>query len=142
MAGFSHFNPAMTRDSTALIDAPQNFTLNWEDLGPVLPTMGMTTAALWVTVDINNTQNARFRVIGKKTVDDVTDYPLPILDVAATVIGVEPNLCELTTDADQSIVIGFEIDNAIPWIQFQTQAGVLGVSVGNVASAYYSLGSR
>lgn len=130
-----HGGPAL-----ALIVAPQALTVNWVDLGGEQFVQGATRASIWIELDINDSANARVRMLAKWEEDGANEYVLPILTVAAAVVQVEDEFIEFNVDADQSMKLAWELDGTFPWVQFQVQAGVVGAAAGQIDSAYITTG--
>ena len=59
--------PRQAEGPFALISAAQNFTASWADLGGEIATNQFNSIGLWLNLDINDTLNARVRLIAKHT---------------------------------------------------------------------------
>lgn len=127
---------------TALISAAQDFIAapNWADLGSEIQTDGYNWLKLWLQVDINNTLNARVRVLEKTALAGTLEYTQIIETVGTSDVKTEQQYYEINVDADQNIVILVELRNTCPVVQVQIQAGTVGATAGQIDSAYYSLG--
>lgn len=123
-----------------LISAAQNLTASWVDLGFEIDCKGYDSLGLWLTLDINDTNNARVRVLVKHTKAGSEEYVLPIRTVSASDVKVEDEYIEFNTDADQKMVLSWQLDNVIPFIQIQVMAGTVGASAGQIDAAYATLG--
>lgn len=121
-----------------LKDTPQSFTNSWENYGGEVGTDGYGTIVLWLNIDINNTRDARFRVLAKPTAGGL-EYVLPINIETASVVNVEDEYHEIITDEDARRILSFELDKVIPFIQIQMQAGVVGLEPGQVLDSMYTL---
>ncbi len=132
----SGFKSASITPVTELVASAQNFTGAWSDLGPEIDCRGFAQIALYVSIDINDTEDARIRALAKHTLDDSDEYCFPIATASSSDIAIEDEYVELTDDADQKLILQWETNNVVPWIQFQIEAGTVGGSAGNVASAY------
>jgi hypothetical protein len=56
-------------------------------------------------------------------------------------VQVEPRYFEFNSDSDQNMVIQAGIDNSIPYIKVQVQAGTVGASPGQIDEAYMTFGN-
>lgn len=123
-----------------VITSPENLTASWADLGSEKMVPGFKTAALWLNVDINDSNNVRIRCLAKRALATGLEYALPINTVGASSVAVEDEFFELNVDADQQIIIKVDLDNVVPVIQWQVMAGTLGASAGQIESAWMTLG--
>ncbi len=121
-----------------LKDTPQDFTNEWADYGDEIGTDGYGTIVLWLNIDINNTQNARFRILAKP-VSGGAQYVLPINIATATVVNVEDEYHEIVVDEDAKRILSFMLDKVVPFVQVQIQAGAVGASPGQVLDSKYTL---
>ncbi|GAG25429.1 unnamed protein product, partial [marine sediment metagenome] len=112
----------------------------WADLGDELFVRGAEWIALYVVLDINDSQNARVRLLAKLEADGANEYSLPIRTVAADVVRIEPEIKEFNVDADQSIALSWHLDKSVSWVQFQVQAGVVGAVAGQIDLANVTTG--
>jgi len=117
----------------------QDFTAGWVDLGGEIPTETFKALGLWLIVDINDTLDARFRVLAKHTSGGADEYVLPIKTETATVVNIEDEYCEFQTDEDAKRVFSFALDEIIPFVQVQIQAGTAGETEGQILSSKYTL---
>ncbi len=116
----------------------QSFTASWVDYGDEIGTDGHKVLGLWLNIDINDTQDARLRVLAKHTAGGDT-YVFPIKVDTATVVNVEDEYHEFVTDEDARRVVEITLDDIIPFIQVQIQAGTVGVSAGQILDSKYTL---
>ena len=126
--------PGGTAGPLALISSAQNLTGSWADLGDELDVEGVRTIGLYLTLDINDSLNARVRLVALHT-SGGTEHVMPIRTVNASDLTVEDEYVEFTDDADQSIMLPFEIYAVCPCVKFQVQAGTAGVSPGQIDAA-------
>ena len=117
---------------------PQNFTASWVDYGVEIGTDGHDRISIWTDLDINDTKNARMRLVGRHTKAG-DDYDFLIKTIYDTHISVKNEYLEFATDADGKSVISFELDEIVPFIQVQIQAGTVGATAGQILSSKYSL---
>jgi hypothetical protein len=130
-------NPEYFRytDVTTLEGTPQNLTASWVDIGAEVSCQGFNKIGLWVTLDINNSLDARIRALAKHTSAGTDEYTFPILTPTASQVNIEAEFIEFTQDADQKMLIKVECDNVVPYVQFQIQAGTAGATPGTIAAS-------
>lgn len=116
------------------IDSPQDLTANWADLGSEIKVDGAQTVLLWVVLDINDSENARVRALGKRESVGDEEYTFPIRTVSATKVTVEVDYTEFASDDDQNMILAVDLDGGVPYLQFQVQTGTVGASAGNIAA--------
>ena len=129
------------QNPTALKETAQDFTDSWVDIGSEIQTEGYRNLLLWLNVDINDTNNPRIRILAKRAYGGTDEYVLPIKTIGTSDVKVEDEYIELNDDADQKIVLSWNLDNLMPVVQVQIQAGTVGASAGQIESIYYSLGN-
>lgn len=122
-----------------IIGAPQNLTAAWVDLGGEIDTRYSQRIGMWITLDINGSANARIRLLAKHTSGGSEEYVLPIRNVSASDVKVEPEYIEWNNDADVLMVLASDLDGLIPYVQLQVQAGTVGAPAGQIDAAYYTL---
>ena len=126
-------------EPTELLSVAQDVTTNWEDCGLILNTCVETGSsnnlAYLIDLDINDSEDVRFRIIGNWNATTSLDYVFSIYDIKSTMVSVSPEYAELSLDADQSIVLEFQT-SGIPYIQLQVQAGTVGVNPCSVNSVH------
>lgn len=122
----------------ALIAAAQNVTGAWADLGDEIEMGGYTRLGLWLTIDINLATDFRVRLLYKHTQAGAEEYNDVIETVSASVVRVEAAYVEFNVDADGLYFIPFEVDNLVPFVQVQIEAGAAGGTPGQVDAAYYT----
>lgn len=115
------------------------FSATWNDIGEPIGVKGWDSLALYVKVDINDTQNARIKFLAKT---EVADTDLFLMDhnrvkcPSATVPATEDYI-ELDSDADQSVEILIPDLYGIEAVQVQISAGTAGASPGAITSIEY-----
>lgn len=129
------------QEPTALKATTQDLTASWVDIGSEIQTEGYKQLLLWVNLDINSSNNARIRVLAKRANAGADEYVLPIKTIGTSDVKIEDEYFEFNDDADQKMVIPIDLDNLIPWVQVQVQAGTVGATAGKIVSIYYSLGN-
>lgn len=115
----------------------QDFTASWVDYGPEIGTDGYSHMSIWLDIDINDTTNARFRILGKHTSGGADEYTLPIKSVSSSVVSIQAEYYEFDVDVDGKHVIAFDLEEVIPFIQIQIQAGKVGDPAGKILSSKY-----
>lgn len=128
--------PIRYRDNaiTSMISAPQTLTGAWVDVGAPIDTRDIYRVSLWVDLDINNSTDVRFRLVGKKTVDATDVFSLPIKTVLPASVKVEPEYYEFNVDADQKQLLDWFVADMAPYVQVQTMVGAVGVTPGQLLS--------
>lgn len=131
---------------TPILTAAQDFTAAFVALGPVITTDGFTRISLWLNVDINNTVSAQIRLRAQHTLGGSL-FLLPILKPDTTIAGswkilAEGEVIQLDNNADQLIVLTWDVSNSVPFVQPEIFAAVPGAPAGQilVASSAYTLG--
>lgn len=120
----------------------QTITGAWADLGSEITTKGYNVIGLWIDLNINDSTNVRFRCLLKHTSAGADEFSLPILTAGASSIAAEVEYVELNVDADQKLILSWDLDCVVPYVQFQVMAGAAGASPGIVTTAYYIKGYK
>lgn len=120
-----------------LITSAQTLTSGWVNLGSEIKVDKANILTLWFKVDINSSQNFRWRILLKHTASGDSFQRL-IQSPTATVTTVTPEYFELTPDADTNIVEAFNVKGVYS-AQIQVQAGTVGSPAGQILDAKYSL---
>ena len=97
---------------------------------------------MWLTIDINGAQNVRVRALAKHTSAGSEEYKLPIRTVSASDVKVEDEYIEFNDDVDQLMLLGFDTDNIIPYVQLQVMAAYSGSPGGEIDKAYITKGYK
>jgi hypothetical protein len=125
---------ALVRD---LKTSAQDFTASWVDYGSEISSDGHVRISLWFDIDINDTTDVRVRILAKHTRGGADEYTFPIETISDTYISVKDEYVEFAVDVDGKHVISFELDEIIPFVQVQIQAGTVGASAGQMLSSKY-----
>lgn len=125
---------AITTAPQALITAAQDLTNAWVDLGAEIPTARAESIALYLTLDINDSNDARVRMLTLHT-SGGTEHVLPIRTVGASDVKVEDEYIEFNDDADQSMILSWTLDGLVHYVQFQVMAGTVGSTAGQIDAA-------
>jgi hypothetical protein len=125
-----------------LTSTPQNLTTSWVDLGGEIDvgTKKFNTIHLWVTLDINDSNNIRFKILDKWESAGADEYERATISTSANVLYVEPTYYEFNIDEDKKYHFVFGLDNVTPYVQIQVQVGTAGATPAQIDAAYYSLG--
>lgn len=106
----------------------------WADIGSALIVGGAHFVSAWVDVTINSSNDVRFRLVGL-TESGGSAYTLPIQTAGAGAVSVEDEYYELNVDADQKMVLTWELSGAVPFVKFQAQVGTAGGTAAQLDSA-------
>lgn len=125
-----------------LTSTAQNLTTSWVDLGGEIDvgTKKFNTIHLWLNIDINDSNNVRFKILDKWESAGSDEYERATISTTANKGLVEPTSYEFNVDEDKKYHFVFGLDNVTPYIQIQVQVGTAGATPGQIDSAYYSLG--
>lgn len=119
---------------------PQSFTTSWVDYGDEIITDGHSAIALWLNIDINDTQDVRLRILAKHT-GGGDDYVFSIKTETTSIVNIEDEYYEIVTDEDAKRIVGFVLGKIVPLVQVQIQAGTIGASAGQILDSKYTLSS-
>lgn len=119
----------------ALISAAQALTGSFADVGGEIDVSGFSSLGLWIDLDINDSIDVQFKMLVKLADSATDEYELPLIAATASKANIEPQLIELTNDANQKIMIPFSLDRVIKSVQIQVKAGTLGSPAGILTSA-------
>jgi hypothetical protein len=90
---------------------------------------------LYLTVDINDSENVRVRVLASHTLLG-DEYTLPIRTVAAGSVTVRPEYVEFGVDEDRLMLLGWVLDGLVEQVQVQVQVSAVGVAAGQIDTAH------
>jgi hypothetical protein len=129
-------------DPVALIAVAQDFTANMVDLGGEITCGGYKYLRVWLTLDINDSTDCRVAVLGKHTTAGAVEAPYDPnkWTVRDSTLSATGTYREWNTDADGEYIIEIELDNAMPFVQIQIQAGTVGGTAGQIDASSYVLG--
>jgi|TARA_R100001530_G_scaffold10633_1_gene10452 hypothetical protein len=122
-----------------LITSPQTLTGSWVALGAPVDMTTSTRCAIWLGIDINNSNNARVRALPLLAKNSGTDYSLPIRTVGSSDVKVEEEFYEFAVDQDQEILLEIRTRGLVPYLQFEVQAGTVGAPAGEISTADVTL---
>lgn len=135
-------NPQWTRyvGVSSLISSAQTLTGSFADLGNEINASGYKYVTLYLTIDINSSNDVRIKVLGKHTVAGSEEFVFDpdLLNAADTTAST--SYIEFDTDADQLATVRIPVDNALPVLQIQASVGTVGATGADIDAAYYTLG--
>lgn len=123
-----------------LVSSAQTLTASFADLGNEIDASGYKYVTLYLTIDINSSNDVRIKVLGKHTVAGSEEYVFDpdLLNAADTTAST--SYIEFDTDADQLATVRIPVDNALPVLQIQASVGMVGATGADIDAAYYTLG--
>lgn len=123
------------------VGSPQALTNAWVNLGPRVFVQGAQAIGLWLTLDINLSNNARVRPLIAHTVGGAL-HTLPIKTVGASAVLLEPEYDEFNVDADRLMAISWDLDGVVAEVQFQVMVAVVGGTAGEIDAAWVTTSGR
>jgi len=123
-----HFGGILKGPENIIVAAsPQNFTASWALLGTPAEyyVQGARKLALFLSLDINGSTDLRIRALARMAAAGAS-YTLPIATVGSSVVEIEDEYLEFTDDADQLIVLSWDLEGLVPYVRFEIIAGTLG----------------
>jgi hypothetical protein len=125
-----------------LTTTPQNFTTTWVDLGSEIDvgTKGFRIIHLLFEMEINDSNDMRFRILDKTTTTTTNEYDRGTISTTANKGLIEPTFYEFNVDENAKYHLVFGLDNKIDTVQIQIQVSVEGATKAQMMTAYYSLG--
>lgn len=129
----------LTHTKQTTIVSPVELTASWNTIGTEIDVDGAKTMGIYITLDINDSQDVRLRVVAN---GDGTSEPFvfPIKTVSSTNVKVDAEYFEFNTDADQSMLIPIDLGGIVDGIRIQVMAGTVGASAGQIVTLNYKLG--
>lgn len=136
---------AATREGLSTVgtitNTSQQSSASWADLGSAAYVGGSATIGLWLSMGINNSSNFRVRAIAKhSTTDD--GYVLPIKTVSSNATLAHSTYYELDEDADQRIMLSWDLGSIVNYVQFQTQVSAAGAITARIYDAKITKGLK
>jgi len=119
----------------SLISSLQGLTETWTDLGSEVDMRGYTQCNIYLTLDINDSINARIKALGKHESAGADEYDFVIKTVSASDIKIEPEYIEFNTDADQLSILKVETEG-VPYLQLQASCATSGSTTGSIDACY------
>ena len=124
----------------AIIQSAQTFSTTWVDLGSEIDTERYAHIGLFISLTISDSTNVRARALAKRAINGANEYYLPINTMGSSNVVVEDEYIEFTDDADQDMLLAWDLDNIVPVVQFQIQVSDVGTTAGQIESAYVTRG--
>lgn len=118
----------------------QNITTGWVVIGTAsnVDVRGANVVGLWVDLDINDSTNARVRALARHTSEGDT-FLFPIKTVGASDVKVEDEYFEFNSDSDQRMLLTWDIDRLISYIDFQVQVGTVNTTAAQIDDAHVTI---
>lgn len=110
----------------------QDLTTSWVDLGDEIDMNGFNCIGLWVTLDINSTNDPRIRAIAKLDTAGSKEYILQIETVGTSAVSIENKYYEWNVDADTETMLMIDTKGLVPKVQLQVQCGTVGATAGQI----------
>lgn len=124
------------KESVDIITSAQTVTASWADMGEEVDMRDFGKVALWVDIDINGSNDVRFRVLGKKGAAATDEFQIADLYTSASgLVPVNGKYYEVGTDSDQQLMIPIVFDAQVPFLQFQVIAATLGSPAAIIKTA-------
>jgi hypothetical protein len=101
---------------------------SWATVGSVLSSGCIDDLIVMAVIDINDTKDLRFKVQGSDTEAFTVAYELPIITAGASASKAEVQYVELNVDADQNILLPFNIGGVCKFARVQFQCSTVGAS--------------
>jgi len=137
-----------------LLSAAQNLTDTAADVGGELYVRRAKWVRYFVTVDINDSNNVRFKFLAKHTSAGAEEYVIDPAQILAANCGLstgsalfnipaaaaDDTCIEVSQDADALYCIRVPVDNSFDYLQLQTYAGTVGGTAGQIDALYADMG--
>jgi len=124
--------------SEQLTSTAQNLTANWVNLGSQIASDGAKRIGWFGEIDINDSNDPRVRLLGS-TPFEADTYVVPATHTLYGAAAASAGYYEISSDADQDIFLCWDLNDMFEKVQFQVQAGTVGVSAGQIDESYYKL---
>lgn len=128
----STLNYDVNQETIVASGSAVTLTTSWADLGSEIQMHGFNSLGIWVTLDINSSNNARIRALVKLTSAATNEYQLPIKTVGSTSVGIEAEVFEFTSDADGNFFFDIDTRGHVGFIQLQGQVGTVGATGADI----------
>ena len=93
---------------------------------------GFRKLGIFATLDINSSNNARIRALGKLDSGGTKEYQLIISTVSASNVKIEDAYYEWNADADMETILVVDTDGVVPFIQLQIMAETVGATAAQI----------
>ena len=97
----------------------------WADVGSAFKTGGVHTLGAFLNLTINLSTDVRVRVKGLFEAGG-DEHILPVQSLSTDIIAVDLGYYELNSDADQDVLLAWQLDGMIPLSLLQICAGTAG----------------
>jgi len=125
-------NGVVTLKSTA-----QAMTASAADLGEEIDVRDVKILNVYLDIDINSSNNVRISFLGKLAADATPEYQITSLGTPSSgVSNIDSWYGEVTTDADQKIIVPIVLNKAYSVLQLQAWVGTAGVTPADIESVY------
>ena len=108
-----------------------DFGTAWGTVGTAFQTAGARSIGAFIDVTVNDSQDMRFRLQGQRTASG-SAYSLPISGVSNDRVSVQPEYFELAQDADQLVLLGWELGGVVPYSRLQIQVSSAGSTAAEI----------
>jgi hypothetical protein len=125
----------MQYQQVTLKSTSQALTASYADLGSEINCLGYKTLRVFADIDINDSQNVTFAVLGKLTENATAEYNLGQQVSSTAKYTVDAEVFEINTDADQKICVKVDV-TGLQFAQVQVKAGTAGAGPGAILSSY------
>lgn len=122
-------------DTESILTASQAVTSSWADLGTVIELGDFEKINAYISVDINDSENVRFKVKGLISNEPTKEYEFMSETLSSGITNIKSNYFELTDDADIDFIINFDVLGC-QYAQIQVQAGTVGSSPCLITDLY------
>ena len=131
-------------DVQSLLSSAQDLTASFADVGDEIPVPFFKSLYYFITVDINDSLDPRFKILAKHTNAGAEEYPLSdgsvIVHTQNSYSAAATNrYFELTDDENQLFIIEADIGNNVESLQLQASVGTVGATAGQIDAAYYTI---
>ena len=131
-------------DVQSLLSSAQDLTASFADVGDEVPVSFFKSFYYYITIDINDSLDPRFKILAKHTNAGAEEYPLSdgsiIVHTQNSYSAAAANrYFELADDEDQLFIIEADIGNNVESLQLQASVGTVGATAGQIDAAYYTI---
>lgn len=117
--------------------ADQNLTANFADLGGPIDMHGNQGIVFWLDVEVGTSTNIQIRAKAMFSENgEEGEFDFPIETINASLDKLNPLVFELTSLADQKLLLTVNTGNQVPFIKIQVKDSAGGS--GKIKAAYYT----
>jgi hypothetical protein len=138
LTNISNIVKTKTNNYTAIesiLTASQAVTSSWADLGSVIELGDFDKINAFISVDINDSEDVRFKVKGLIDNEPTKEYEFMSETLNSGITNIKPSYFELTDDKDIDFIINLDVLGC-QYAQIQVQAGTVGSSAGLITDLY------